>query len=275
MQITREEARYNVACLRHRLQSQARQPARVLVNGTPKTGTTWMQRLLTSVPLYRPIGNFLGDLSRYPSLSPGDVVHSHDRYTPELAAILEKHHFKVILMVRDPRDQAVSRMFHIRRDATNPFREQILPLTKEEALMLSIEGGIRSADGRLLVGIDAWLRQTRQWLDAGPLVHSVRYEDLLEDTTLYFGRVLAWLGIPAAPALVESIVRRNVFERLAMGHRIWQPVRARGSENASSHFRKGIRGDWRNHFTPQHVIRFKELTGTALVDLGYEDNLDW
>ena len=39
--------------------------------------------------------------------------------------------------------------------------------------------------------------------------------------------------------------------------------------------RKGIAGDWHNHFTEEDKALYKELTGSLLVDLGYEESNDW
>jgi hypothetical protein len=40
-------------------------------------------------------------------------------------------------------------------------------------------------------------------------------------------------------------------------------------------FRKGLIGDWRNHFTPQHKHAFKAVAGQLLIDLGYAQDFDW
>lgn len=40
-------------------------------------------------------------------------------------------------------------------------------------------------------------------------------------------------------------------------------------------FRKGVMGDWRNYFTPEHKRAFKEVAGQLLIELGYEKDLDW
>ena len=46
--------------------------------------------------------------------------------------------------------------------------------------------------------------------------------------------------------------------------------------NKSQTFRKGLSGEWRNEFKPQHVEAFKRHdVNNWLVKLGYEDSLDW
>ena len=48
-----------------------------------------------------------------------------------------------------------------------------------------------------------------------------------------------------------------------------------GGEHSGISTRKGVVGDWRSSFTPRAVERFKELTGNALVTLGYERDSHW
>lgn len=43
----------------------------------------------------------------------------------------------------------------------------------------------------------------------------------------------------------------------------------------NSFVRKGIAGDWKNHFSDQNIIDFKQIAGQTLIRLGYEKNNDW
>ena len=61
---------------------------KILVNGVPKTGTTWLVRLLATLPRQRAIGDFKFAIDRYAEVESGDVVHGHDRYSPELHKLL-------------------------------------------------------------------------------------------------------------------------------------------------------------------------------------------
>ncbi len=71
--------------------------------------------------------------------------------------------------------------------------------------------------------------------------------------------------IPAEKLL--GIVHALQFSRLAR--------RPRGQEDPRSHYRKGQPGDWRNHFTEEHVALFKERYPGLLVKLGYEPDDNW
>ena len=43
----------------------------------------------------------------------------------------------------------------------------------------------------------------------------------------------------------------------------------------TAHQRKGIAGDWRNHFSDELKGDFKERWGDLLIATGYERDLDW
>ncbi len=66
--------------------------------------------------------------------------------------------------------------------------------------------------------------------------------------------------VPAEWFLVE--LHRHRFSKLAGGRRP-------GEENVNSHFRKGVAGDWKNHFTPKVKEAFDARYGKNLQALGY------
>jgi hypothetical protein len=83
-----------------------------------------------------------------------------------------------------------------------------------------------------------------------------------------------FLTVPIRPrlclpqTLLRHILARHAFERRASG-------RARGQEDVRHHYRKGIAGDWRTHFTPRVTDEFKARYGELLIHLGYESSSDW
>lgn len=267
-----EELAYYFHSFRYKITNDRKHSnSRILVNGSPKTGTIWMLNMITSMPGYRRTRgfNFGGDLKRYHDVLVGEVVHGHDRFTPQLWQILQSKSFKVILMVRDPRDQTVSRMFHIRRDANHAWHQRMQSMGDDDALMACIEG--RSD----LPGTINMLAITNSWLNESNKALCIKYEDLLADPAGHLHKVLHYIGVPTNDKLIWAIVVRNSFERLSVGRRIWEPARKPGQQNPSSHFRKGIVGDWKNYFKTPHIQRYKEIAGQLLIDLGYEKDLSW
>lgn len=250
-------------------------PAKVLVNGVPKSGTTWVYRLIDSVPGYHHVGNFKGELGRYDSVRPGHIIHSHDWPTPALITSLERNQIKVVCVSRDPRDQLVSRMFHLKRDTEHRWHSVIAQMNEDEALMLCIEGRPAGDNLPLLPSAPTWIEFSRQWQETFPNACHLRYETLLTNTEAETKRLFDYLGVKLSDRLQKAIIRRNRFERATVGQKIWQKARQPGQVDPQSHFRKGITGDWHNYFQPHHRQRFKELTGTSLIELGYEKENDW
>ena len=54
-----------------------------------------------------------------------------------------------------------------------------------------------------------------------------------------------------------------------------QTRRKPGEENINSFLRKGVSGDWKNHFNSQAKEVFKYHAGDLLIKLGYEKDKNW
>jgi hypothetical protein len=63
---------------------------------------------------------------------------------------------------------------------------------------------------------------------------------------------------------LDKVVHKNRFGARSGG-------RKKGQEDAESHYRKGVPGDWKNHFTDKHVNTFMERHGGLLRKLEYEE----
>lgn len=123
-------------------------------------------------------------------------------------------------------------------------------------------------DGFLDITAKEWSERVLRARDSGRLwgdrYFEVRYEDLVADPAGWFGRTLAFLGADAAARVVASCVEAASFEKLSRGR---QP----GQEDPSSFFRKGVPDDWRQQLSAAQVARFKALSGGTLEALGYPD----
>jgi hypothetical protein len=117
---------------------------------------------------------------------------------------------------------------------------------------------------------DAYLELLEAWTRA-PGVVLARYEVLLADPAAELARVGSALGLAFGAPDVARAVERQAFAR--------RSGRSRGSEDTASFFRKGIAGDWRNHFDAEGAKAFREAAGgrwnRLLLELGYERDSDW
>ena len=203
--------------------------------------------------------------------------------------------------VRDPRDIVVSAYFsHRNSHATHawpellPYREKLQKLSKEEGLFLELDfraeqfedmrtwkdmpagGGIRLARMEDLTAdpfremidqmehmglIDAEYYTPRKRL-AFVVSKAIRRAEIAVGKRLPF----RFERLPAERAL--GIIWENGFKRISGGRKL-------GQEDAGNHFRKGVHGDWVNHFNLEHVRAFKQRYNDVLLQYGYETEPDW
>jgi len=91
----------------------------------------------------------------------------------------------------------------------------------------------------------------------------VRYENLKTTPETEIKKVLDFIDADASSEIITEMIAQNSFSKL------------KKAEGGKSFFRKGVVGDWRNHFTPADIQLFKQLTGDLLVRLNYETHTDW
>lgn len=90
----------------------------------------------------------------------------------------------------------------------------------------------------------------------------VRYEDLVAEPGAWMTRVLEFLGAAPDEAAVQGCIEAASFEKLSQG-------RKAGEEDASSFFRKGDPDDWRTQLSAPQIQRFNALSTGLLTELGY------
>jgi hypothetical protein len=188
---------------------------------------------------------------------------------------------KVIHIIRDGRDQAVSMLHHVWNRSTDQGGVQTLKpgeferreiYRKDPKKLLQTGEGLFTEE-RLRGAARSWNARVGKTAEDGPALlgpnyTEVRYEDLLELPNEEVGRLARFLGADTSEKAVQQAVDSASFERLSKG-------RERGQEDTSSFYRKGVAGDWNNYFTERDKEIYKEEAGELLIRLGYERDLDW
>ena len=188
---------------------------------------------------------------------------------------------KVIHIIRDGRDAAVSMMHHLWNRSTDQGGVQRLhpeEVEKREAYrknpqkVLELEGGIFTEE-RLRQIAENWNLRVGKTIESGRALFGskyieVRYEDLLEHPHEEVKQLAQFLGVDTSEEAIEQAVSSASFEKSTEG-------RERGQEDPTSFFRKGTAGDWKNYFTERDKEIYKEAAGDLLIKLGYERDNNW
>jgi len=177
---------------------------------------------------------------------------------------LKKNKTRKFVVIRDMRDALVSLYFSLK--VSHPLISDTVTEGRRTLKSLSFEEGFLSilrTRGKTFSNIQ------RSWLPAvknGDAM-MVRYEELLADEMEMFTKIIKFCELEINTSKLKKIVRKYSFEN--------KSGRAKGIEDIQSHYRKGISGDWANHFTPKIKSEFKDLFGQLLISTGYERDLNW
>jgi hypothetical protein len=208
--------------------------------------------------------------------------------------------FRGVHVIRDPRDVVVSSYFsHKTSHSTGgwpelaEFRPLLNNLSKDDGMIENIKFTAK-------LPIDGWdinlFDNFMEWDYLLPNIMEVKFERLVQDPYTVLLEMFNFLEmlefsdvnpsgllkyvlrnrfphrfskittIPAWQILFQGYVNR--FSKLSGG-------RSKGSEDEASHYRKGLPGDWRNHFTDRHKDFFKKNYNELLIKLGYETDDNW
>ena len=234
-----------------------------------KCGSQWIRDVLTA-PEILAISGFKADPRCYGDrktgwMNPEPLSVLGPVYNCPYAewAAQQSPELRTLVVLRDPRDLMISWIYsvafsHEQNRAVTLLREPLQEATPANRVRIAM-----SMFGRLNRGFRSWVRTG----DASENLLITTYEKFIADQQAEFRRVFAFLGwsIPA-----ETL--RAVVERLSFSKR---SGRNPGEENTHSHYRKGIAGDWRNHFTRELGALFEECFGDILIQGGWEKAPGW
>jgi len=207
----------------------------------------------------------------------------HDHASAELLSRLS--FCRVVALYRDPRDYLVS-LYHWFLDPRSQFQCPVFStLSKEDGMMQLIKGCVVPQEG--WAGHFPSLYQLAinfVGLRDHPNILPVSYEEARSpDPRPFYRRVFSWLKLdhpslkPITEPLLDEAVSLGTFAFQSGGKVQEGTLEAFSTAQTVDNIalRKGIVGDWKNHFTPKVKDRVKELIGPNLIKLGYEKDMEW
>jgi hypothetical protein len=257
----------------------------VLGNAMPKSGSHLLIQILEGLaqigpfvnPGYPPVNRAEGNrklpdekvLAEIRAMRPGDIRYGYLHAEEPWVSAVTGAGRATLFVHRDPRDWVISQIFY----ATDMHEGHMLHAyyqslpTMEARINAAIEG-VNTAEVSAPSVVERYSHYLG-WLET-PGVLCLRFEDLIENGKLKIEDILNYLTIfnfrPFDNAQGgSSIPKESAIEKLAN----------RASPRKSGTFRKGQPGEWREHFTPGNVRRFKDAAGELVVRLGYEEDEEW
>lgn len=183
--------------------------------------------------------------------------------------------FKVIWVIRDPRDVLISWFYHDLR-AMTPHKArhfiakpgwarmlQRLRLLRGEQVPLALRSDWKEsyfadrAAELCRFYADSWAHRDQCLL--------IRYEDLLTDCRAQLQRVADFLGVTTATDELADIERTYSFTNLTGGV----------GEVVGGHVRRGQSGDWQNYFDTTLLESLPAGFTELVQQLGYERSNEW
>lgn len=275
--------------------------------GHHKSASTWIHTILSTLcdeaglrcAYLANEGMFDGDLPAWIRQHDPDVLCYVNADWSHVKPLAAEREIVGVHVVRDPRDILTSAYFsHLHSHKTGAWpalvehRKKLQSLEKDDGLLAEFDF---NAD--VFGHMAGWNYEQPNVLELrmedftpDPLngfVDFFRHLDLIDETHWGKLRQLGWwlrsslniLGAKTAMPLrfptprvpaerLLGMVHDNRFETKTKG-------RAEGQEDVKSHYRKGLAGDWRNHFKQQHVDAFHARYDELLLKLKYEESADW
>ena len=191
--------------------------------------------------------------ARLAALRPGQVITSHLAWSQALQELLQDAGVRMLLVVRDPRDVAVSLAHHIAKEKQHRLHKQFLAMSDEDRVLSAIRGVrcdgevLLEAIGRRFESVAPW----QQW----PEAMLVRFEDIIGPP-----------GGGDAQSQLQTL--EAICTHLACPADRLQEVATR-LFGGSATFRQGTTGQWRDLFTPAHQAAFDEVAPGLLATFGY------
>ena len=228
----------------------------------PKSGNTWMRFLLANY-----ISGGRVDLLQTNRLVPDLGYNPQDIVETLNPRIIKSHHpftakyKRIIYIVRDGRDVAVSYFFHLKKYGQ---------LAKDTNFSDYLDSFIKGQVG----SYGQWGAHVNGWLDGAKDILLIRYEDMLADTPRALEGVVRYCGLDFdEKKLIDSVTACSLTELREIEKRQFNESDLLSTSDPSIHFfRKGVSGDWKNFFSENDEEEFLKTFAGTMSRVGYSDS---
>jgi Sulfotransferase domain len=185
------------------------------------------------------------------------VMKSHENFDPRYP--------RVIYIVRDPRDVAVSFYFY-------NLKVRVIPdgYSMDEFVTRFVNANVVPYADR----VGCWQDHVLSWLrlrEGKPGFALVRYEDLLADPVKELTKFAPMLGISPTPQRIERAVRLSSAHHMQSleEKQSKQWTTTKDTRQDIPFVREAKSGGWRNKLSPAAVRTIEQAWGSTMKELGY------
>ena len=252
----------------------------IFLAGMPMSATTKVKNMCGMIPGY---------FTRYSPMPyevavNGDISKSAFRYTPNWSYTLFKTHLnpslnnleiikangvrKIVVTYRDLRDVALSRYHRLIKSPMkkgDPNYSEYHLMDKSDA----INHSINIVAHNYIKWINGWFNISNK--NKGFILF-IKFEDLIHNPKKEFRKILNFYEINLNEKLINHICESTEGKKDMVTNLNNAKVLPWAF---SSNFRSGKIGNWKKEFTKDNLINAKRLLGKSLIDLKYENNLNW
>ena len=240
-------------------------------------GTTWVQNIVNLIrnngeddpkPLVQavpwiasshPVEIPIKDLNE---MSSPRFFQSHSPYSMMEGELPHTSPAKYIYIARNPKDVAVSYYYHMRMLAPLKYSG-----TWDEFYQLFKSGKVIFGD---------WFDHVLEWWkhrDADNILF-LKYEDLRKDHHGAVKKIAKFIGFNLKEEVIDTVVKKSTFQSMkdnpTTNPNIVEPIRSLFKPGEQQFLRKGIVGDWRNHFTPEQNAEFDAIYAEKMKGSGLD-----
>lgn len=264
----------------------------MFIAGLPKSGTTWLEQLLQETPGTVQLNKSV--LRSYPHYS--RLAHPHDISSEMLAcapvdklsflklhlnpypdnfSVLDQYKVKTVVLIRDLRDMLISRYHHVMSSDIHWDYDRLTAMPDENRLFESIKAVSPEGTESVIEYYSSWISG---WIDrasADPESTSIiKYESLRNDTLLTMCKVYDFYGYEINDLKIQRIIEKQKNNHRKDQGRSLRNNLAQGGR-ATSTFRKGTSGEWRDLFNDNERAFIRDKAGEVLIKAGYESDSHW